>query len=150
MSPGDLYLAGMQTGREGAVLMWQRKDGGRKRTFIQVDPPIYLWRTPDAELSKGAACTFITRRQWQICFYILLIASLTKAILCKKINRWEKKPLKCRCVSHKCLCVFVLLHCEQTRVIAILSLSKEHWHFHKLKMDTSKLEKHLAITDLVF
>lgn len=46
-------------------------------------------------------------------FSILQIAPPTKATLCKKINKMEKNPLKCRCASHKGLCVFVTLHCEK-------------------------------------
>lgn len=46
-------------------------------------------------------------------FSILQIAPPTKATLCKKINKMEKNPLKCRCASHKGLCVFITLHCEK-------------------------------------
>lgn len=96
--------------------------------------------------AKAQPCTIIRQWQWQIWspFFILLIASPTKATLCKKINKTEKTPLKCRCASHKGLCVFVMLHCERPWVIDFLSPPEEHWHFHEPKMDTLQTREAFA------
>ena len=47
-------------------------------------------------------------------------------------------------MSHKGLCAFVTLHCERPWVIDFLLASKEHWHFHGLKMDTVQMRKALG------
>lgn len=47
-------------------------------------------------------------------------------------------------MSHKGLSAFVTLHCERPWVIDFLLASKEHWHFHGLKMDTVQMRKALG------